>query len=109
MRSNAMHRTPMRSRTCGVIAAMTAAVAMMLATAGTALAETSELPPDVRAMAQMLAMTQHEPNQSCAVDTPAMSPPTMYATSTAALGGPGGLWVQCSLPFSNGKPGGDCE
>ena len=110
MRSNLLSRTPMRSRTARITAALAVAVAMLLTSVGTALAETTEVPPDVRAMAQMLALTQREPNQSCAVDTQTTLPPTtMYATTGAMLGGPGGLWVQCSLPFSNGKPGGDCE
>ncbi|MEO7792905.1 MAG: hypothetical protein ABIX28_25435 [Vicinamibacterales bacterium] len=86
----------------------------LVASAGAARAQTTGLSPEARAMAQLLAATaSRDPIQSCAADAPAMLPPAMYArggvSAGLAGGAPNGLWVQCSLPFTNGKPGGDCE
>jgi hypothetical protein len=96
-----------------------AAAAIVLSFVGTASAGPAELSPEIRAMAQRLA--QRDPIQSCAADSSTMLPaPAMFAPGGAVgggvgdsgpltVGGPGGLWVQCSLPYTNGKSGGDCE
>jgi hypothetical protein len=86
---------------------------MVLSIAGTASAGPAEVSLQVRAMAKRLA--QREPIQSCAADTPTMLPsPAMFAPGGGAggpvplAGGPGGLWVQCSLAYTNGASGADC-
>jgi hypothetical protein len=90
---------------------------MVLTIVSTASAAPAELSPEMRAMVKQLA--QREPTQSCAADPQTMSPASMMYTPGGAIGGfditpqsvggPGGLWVQCSLKFTNGASGGDCE
>lgn len=91
-------------------ASVVVGVALVLMSAVPSDAEPSEQLSNARAMAQLLAPARQEPLQSCSAETPTQA---MFAAGTGAAiavtGGPGGLWVQCSLPYTNGRPGGDCE
>lgn len=68
-----------------------------------------------RTVADLLtATTPQEPLQSCMPEAPTsqspLSPLMLAASSQGGVlaGGAGGLWVQCSLPYTQGRPGGDC-
>src|SRR5262245_33603288 len=115
MRTRELCRRPPRHarvRTTAWTAA--AAAAMVMSIAGSVSAGPADVSPQVRAMAQRLA--QREPIQSCAADAPTMLPPAaMFAAGSpgvvsnpSLVGGPTGLWVQCSLAYTNGANGGDC-
>src|SRR4051794_31251006 len=102
-------RTQARSLKRRVTVWTAAAATMALAIAGSAYAEPAELSPAVRAMARQLA--QRDPIQSCAADSAPTSPAlTMFSPGGGAVGeisgplrvGGPGLWVQCSLPYTNG-------
>src|SRR5262245_31608220 len=117
MRTRELCRRAARTLKCRAGGWMVLTAMMVLSIAGTAAAGPADLSPEMRAMVQRLA--QRDPIQSCAADTPTMLPSPMFAAPGGGaigggadpnvVGGPTGLWVQCSLPFSNGKPGGDCE
>jgi hypothetical protein len=91
---------------------------MTLASAGVASAAERGVPPEVRAMAQRLAAATTNGADSCSADGRGVMPMSYSATGAAAgailAGGNvaplgGGLWVQCSLPYTNGAAGNDCN
>ena len=114
-------KEPVRRSAFGRVIALIAAIILVIASFGASVAsaapaaEPSSADMSAVAMQQLLAETASGAG-SCGA--PVMSSPFGVFDGRGAgalnyLAAPpppaGDLWVQCSLAFSNGKPGGDCE
>src|SRR5262249_21713369 len=99
--------------------ALHVAVALaIVAICGSSIATAGPPPPsDVQIITRHLEAAAQSNPLSCAADTVNMSPVAMVggaggvgaAARLPRLGPSSQLWVQCALPYSKGKPGGDCE
>jgi hypothetical protein len=92
------------------LALMIVSIGVRGASAAPAAEPSGAMSPD--AMAVLLATASAPAGSSCA--EPSSSQLEVFPGSGSFMAMPpppaaGDLWVQCSLPFSQGKPGGDCE